>query len=177
MVRQGLDLCARFRAAAVWRDDVDAAAGRTNKNAVCMECPPARSPPKDRNGRAWFEPEYVAEAWRAATIPTAYQDGGHPRAGGSNFFFRLYFDGVGPSLATCKRAVLKRKSYALANLYLNGRSMHGGAENTRDYWGGYELFSPELLKPQGNVVAAQLTTSSWGGYDLDLEVTAQESGP
>ena len=125
----------------------------------------------------WFEPEYVAEAWRAGTIPTAFSDGGHPQAGASNLFFRLRFDCVGTDPAACKRGVVKRKSYALANLFLNGRAMHGGAENTRDYWGGFDLFSPELLKPQGNVIAAQITTSGWGGYDLDLEVAAERRGP
>ncbi len=182
-----------FALPASWREDAVLLQAKTPKKAVYYACEPGKLPPKDKNGREWFDPEYdVGEpkpppqedpvlkkallvepvengAWFECTLPAAAFDPSKLKRGRAEYFFRIPFDVGEEQLAKIRRGVVKRRSYAGLAVYVNGRILPSGAGSQKSY-DSYSIFQRDLLRASGNVVAASIRTAGWGGYELDIEV-------
>jgi len=139
-------------------------------------------PPPDKNGRAWFHPEYEEENWSKGNLPAVY---GYRRNKASQMtigtklqsagfsFWRKSFTVTGWEVQ--QRAMLRVASDKCAQVYLNGKLVdEERLYHWADYWNRYILLPSSLLKKGENVLAVKLiNTQSSHGY-LDLEIAGEK---
>jgi hypothetical protein len=157
-----------------WRDDVLLVATQAPRKALVRMTEPGGRMQPDADGKPWFAPDYRPDAaWEACAIPDEYWDSRSPRKGGRRYY-RIAFKADPADLGRARRGALKALYYKNPEAYLNGKPLRlvGGFMHAK-YWNGMDMFPPDLLVPGDNVLALAISTSGWGGYKLDVELSLQ----
>lgn len=158
-----------------WREDITLLPGQKAKAAVQIELPRDQLPAPDAQGHDWQDPDYTpGKAWQTCTAPARYWDHTKPRAGHRHLFFRVALDCDPATLKRLRRCAVKLMQYRSPQVFINGTKvwMPGGNMHA-ERWNGHAVIDPQLLRPEGNVLACRLTTAGWGGYQFDVEVSGE----